>query len=109
MVLGVFRTNFGGAAEAGGTPLPEDYKGTTVEKFTNFVTSGSFMPDGDPDKAMKGVYDVVVGEGVGKGHEGEIFLPLGKDMVARVDVVKGYLQSGLDAFRGLTTNVNVDK
>jgi len=34
------------------------------------ISSGKFSPDGDTDKAMKAVYEVVMGEGAGKGRGG---------------------------------------
>jgi len=40
---------------------------------------------------MKAVYEIVVGEGVGKGRGGEILLPLGDDMVSRVEGARKFL------------------
>lgn len=69
----------GNAAVVSKNPLPEDYKGSVSEQMINFLSNGKIVPKGDKDKAMKAVYDVVVGEGAGAGREGERFLPLGSD------------------------------
>lgn len=74
------------------------------------ISSGNLQPNGDKDKAMKAVYDVVVGVGeAGTGKEAEKFLPLGTDMTARVKLVQDYLQHSLDVFGPVTNNVGVDK
>ena len=65
--------------------------------------------NGDKDKAMKAVYEVVVAEGVGAGHEAERFLPLGTDMTVRVKTVMEYLGHGLEVFGEVTDGVKIDK
>ena len=109
VILGAFNTNMPNVAAQGKVPFPEDYKGSPTEQLIQFIESGKFVPGGDKDKAMKVVYEVVVGEGVGKGREGEKFLPLGPDMTNRVKVVQDYLAHSLEVFGEITDNVNVDK
>lgn len=109
VVLGTFNTNMGNAAVLGKNPLPDDYKGSVAEQMIQFISSGKIVPNGDKDKAMKAVYEVVVGEGAGAGHEAERFLPLGTDMTARVKMVQDYLAHGLEVFGDVTNNVNIDK
>ncbi|KFZ13116.1 hypothetical protein V501_03869 [Pseudogymnoascus sp. VKM F-4519 (FW-2642)] len=82
--LGAFNTNMVNAVTTSKNPMPEDYQGTIVEKTIDAMGSGSFKPEGDKDKAVKAIYEVVMGEGVGAGREGERFLPLGRDLAARV-------------------------
>ena len=65
--------------------------------------------NGDKDKAMKAVYEVVVGEGVGTGKEGERSLPLGRDMTERIRGVQAYLARALEVWGEVTNNVNIDK
>ncbi|KAI1383685.1 putative short-chain oxidoreductase [Hypoxylon trugodes] len=113
VVLGAFNTNMGNATVVGKNPLPDDYKGSVSDKMIQFL-SGAKLPGaqltmGDKDKAMKAVYEVVVGEGVGVGKEAERLLPLGVDMTARAKGVQEYLQNALDAFKHITNNVGVDQ
>jgi len=109
VVLGTFNTNMGNAAVLGKNPLPDDYGGSVAQQMIQFISSGKIVPNGDKDKAMKAVYEVVVGEGAGAGREAERFLPLGTDMTARVKMVQEYLAHGLDVFADVTNNVNIDK
>lgn len=93
----------------GKNPLPEGYKGSVAEQMMQFLSSGKIVPNGDKDKAMKAVYEVLVGEGAGAGREAERFLALGSDMTARVKMVQDYLAHGLETFGDVTNNVNIDK
>ena len=78
------------------------------EKMIGFLKSGKVPINGDKDKAMKAVYDVVVGEGAGAGRENERLLPLGTDMTARLKTVQDYLAHSLEAFGHITNNVSID-
>ncbi|KAE9371633.1 putative short-chain oxidoreductase [Stipitochalara longipes BDJ] len=108
VVLGTFNTNFGQSFDFSKVALPEDYKGSGAEQMIHVLSSGKLKPNGDKDKAMETVYDVVVGEGVGAGHEGERFLPLGKDMVARVGMVQEYLGHAAQVFGDVAKSVAID-
>ncbi len=94
----------GNAAVFGKNPLPGDYKGSVSEQMIQSLKSGKTSINGDKDKAMKAVYNVVTGEGAGAGREAERFLPLGTDMTAR-----DYLAHSLEVFGDVTNNVNIDK
>ncbi|KAI4090941.1 MAG: hypothetical protein LQ344_004469 [Seirophora lacunosa] len=109
VVLGTFNTNMGNAAVFSKNSLPDGYQGSFSEKMIQAISAGKVPMNGDKDKAMKAVYDVVVGEGAGAGHEAETFLPLGSDMTARVKGVQDALVHSLDVFGHVTNNVNVDK
>ena len=109
VVLGTFNTNFGSAAVYGKKSLPEDYKGSSAEQMIQYISSGKVPINGDKDKAMKAVYEVVVGQGVGAGREAERFLTLGTDMTTRVKTVQDYLAHALEVFGDVTNNVNIDK
>ncbi len=87
-VLGTFKTNMGNAVVLGKNPVPADYKGSVAEQTLEMISSGKLSKDGDTDKAMKAVYEVVVGEGVGKGRGGEKLLPLGRDITPRLKLIK---------------------
>ncbi|OTB07088.1 hypothetical protein M426DRAFT_54425 [Hypoxylon sp. CI-4A] len=109
VTLGTFNTSFGDATVLGKTPLPDDYKGSVAEQMMQILSSGEFQPNGDKDKAMKAVYKVVVGEGVGKDREAERLLPLGQDMTVRVNGVRDYLTHALEVFGEVCDGVNIDK
>lgn len=110
VVLGTFNTNMGAAAGFGSFPLPDDYKGSMSETMISYLKSGKVPINGDKDKAMKAVYEVVTGTGAGAGKEAERFLPLGSDMTPRVKGVQEYLGHGLDVFgEAYTNSVNIDK
>lgn len=109
VVLGTFNTNMGNAAGVGENSLPDDYKKSVAEQMIQCISSGKIVPNGDKDKAMKAVYEVVVGEGAGAGREAERFLPLGSDMTARVKSVQEYRAHGLEVFGDVTNNVNIEK
>ncbi|KAL9594758.1 MAG: hypothetical protein Q9219_006844 [cf. Caloplaca sp. 3 TL-2023] len=109
VVLGTFNTNFGNAAVFSRNPLPDAYKGTFAEKMIQAIASGKVPANGDKDKAMKALYEVVVGEGAGAGREGEGFLPLGTDMTARVKGVQEALGRSLEVFGSVTDGVAIDK
>jgi NAD(P)-dependent dehydrogenase (short-subunit alcohol dehydrogenase family) len=109
LVLGGFNTSMGSKITFGRNSLPDDYKGTASEQMMHFLRSGKWIPKGDKDKAMKAVYEVVVGEGVGAGHEAEKLLLLGSDMTVRARVVQDYLSHSLEVFgQSVTNNVSVD-
>ena len=107
--LGGFNTNFPAAATASANRMPDDYKNSVVDKTIQVMASGAFEPDGDTEKAVRAIYEVVMGEGVGAGREGERFLPLGRDMAARVkQVQEGYAHS-MEVFGEVCNNVYVDR
>lgn len=109
VILGTFNTNMPNSVVLGKTPLPEDYKGTFTEQVQGLLVSGKIKPNGDKDKAMQAVYQVVTGEGVGEGHQTEKLLPLGSDMTPRLKGVQDYLGNALEVFGSVTNNVDVDK
>ncbi|KAL7629759.1 hypothetical protein AAE478_001282 [Parahypoxylon ruwenzoriense] len=113
VVLGVFNTNMMNATVVGEKPLPEDYKGSVSDRMIQFLSGGAIpgtpFAAADKDKAMKAVYEVVVGEGVGAGREAERLLLLGPDMILRAKGVHEYLGHALEVFKDTTSNVGVDK
>ena len=107
--LGAFNTNMGRAAAVGRIPMPADYKGSVAAQITRAIKDGSQGPDGDKEKAVKAIYEVVMGEGVGKGREGETFLPLGRDLAERVKLVRDGYAHSMEVFGEVCNNVYVDK
>lgn len=79
-----------------------------VETMLQAVESGSFKITGDKDKAMKALFEVIVGEGVGAGRESEPLLIMGSDMVPRAEGVVGALERSLEVFGEVTRGVDVE-
>ncbi|KAK9367584.1 hypothetical protein V1509DRAFT_626396 [Lipomyces kononenkoae] len=107
--LGGFNTNIGNVVALSRNPMPEDYKGSVADKTIDYMASGKFDPDGDKEKAVKAIYEVVMGEGVGTGNEGERFLPLGRDMAARVKLVQDQHTHTMEVFGDVCNNVYRDR
>ncbi|KAI1312739.1 NAD(P)-binding protein [Xylaria venustula] len=109
ILLGTFNTNMMNAYVFGKTPLPDEYKGTVAGQIMDYIGSGKIIPNGDKDKAMKAVYQLIVGEGFGAGKEKEKFLPLGADMTVRMTLVQDQLAHAKEVFGEVTNGVGVDK
>lgn len=107
--LGTFNTNFGNTTVLGKTPPPADYKGSVAEQMMEIMSKNTLQPNGDKDKAMKALYEVVIGEGAGEGHEAERLLLLGPDMTARAKGVQDYLGHALEVFGEVANSVALDK
>ena len=109
--LGTFNTNIGegNATLLSKNPMPKDYKGSAADKLMEIISGGKFEPDGDKDKAMKAVYEVVMGVGVGAGRESERFLPLGRDLAPRVKLVQDQCAHSLEVFGEVCNNVYIEK
>lgn len=100
--LGAFNTNMPAAAAVGQNPIPDDYRGGLVDKITQAITTGTHSPDGDVDKAVRVIYDVVM-----SGSE-ETFLPLGRDVAVRVQEVCQKYTHALDVFGDVCADVRRD-
>jgi hypothetical protein len=107
--LGTFNTNMLSAFSLGKEPTPEDYKGSVVGKTIEIIAGGKFPPDGDKNKATKVIYEVVVAEGVGAGHEGEKILPLGRDLAARMRQMQDQYTHSMEVFGDICNNVYIDQ
>ncbi|KAH6617841.1 hypothetical protein B0J18DRAFT_451256 [Chaetomium sp. MPI-SDFR-AT-0129] len=107
--LGTFDTNMGNATVLGANLLPEDYKGSVSEQMMRILSTGAFKGDGDPVKAMRAVYEVVTGQGVGAGREAERLLPLGRDLKGRLKSVQEYYAHADEVFGEVCGNVYLEK
>ncbi|ROW16228.1 hypothetical protein VPNG_01976 [Cytospora leucostoma] len=105
VLLGAFSTPMVTNAAAGKESIAKDYEGKLAGKVLELMHGGKFVADGDALKGAKAVYEVVMGEGVGAGKVGEPFLPLGRDMEARVKLVRDRLDHCWEAFGDIATNV----
>ena len=107
--LGSFDTNMPNAITLSKNPMPDDYRGSVADKTMNVMSGKDFEPDGDKEKAVKAIYEVVMGEGVGAGREGERFLPLGRDLAARVKQVQDQYAHSMEVFGDVCNNVYRDR
>ncbi|KAJ9133156.1 NAD(P)-binding protein [Pleurostoma richardsiae] len=109
VILGVFNTNLLKTAILGKLPMDDDYKSSVADETMKAMASSAMSPDGDKVKASKAICDVVLGEGVGAGHQGETILPLGRDMVSRCKLARDKLDHALQVFEDVATNVYIEK
>lgn len=105
--LGGFTTSFASSLGTGKEPLAQDYDGSAVGKALEYMHGGKYVPDGDTSKGAKVVYEVITGEGVGAGKEGEPNLPLGRDMEARVKLVRDRMDHCWEVFGDAATSAHV--
>ncbi|KAK3945211.1 hypothetical protein QBC46DRAFT_433354 [Diplogelasinospora grovesii] len=107
--LGALNTGFGSKIVVGKNyPMNDDYTGSAADHIMSSLGGGSYRMDGDPDKAANVVYEVIVGEGVGKGKEGERVLPLGRDLAVRVKQIVDQWNHTMEVFGHVCNNVYVD-
>ncbi|KAJ9149260.1 Retinol dehydrogenase 8 [Pleurostoma richardsiae] len=107
--LGGFNTNMPNVIRGVEKPLDEDYKGKTLDLILQALQSGKFEIDGDPHKAAKIIYEVIVGEGIGEGKEKELILPLGKEAAQRAKKTIETWTHVMEVFGDVCTSVSVDK
>lgn len=107
--LGTLNTSIGGGSTLAQNALPEDYRGSVAEMMMNAIATGNFPANGDKDKAAKSLFEAIVGEGIGAGHEGEQFLPLGHDMIPRVTGIRDQCAHVLDVFGDVAQRVQLEK
>ncbi|KAH8197578.1 hypothetical protein TruAng_008262 [Truncatella angustata] len=77
--MGAFNTPMSTQVSLVREPLAADYRNTVLEKYYNVFKEKNMVVKGDHKKAVKAIYEVVVGEGVGAGLESEVQIALGKD------------------------------
>jgi hypothetical protein len=94
---------------SGNDRCPTTTRDLQTEKALAYLTSGDFTVEGDAQKAVEAIYEVIVGEGVGKGKEAERYLPLGRDLVVRMKEVKDQLSHSLEVFEDVASNVFIEK
>jgi NAD(P)-dependent dehydrogenase (short-subunit alcohol dehydrogenase family) len=107
--MGTFNTAMTTRVNLTDKPLDPDYRGTLVEKYYDLFKSRNMPAKGDHKKAVKAIYEVVVGEGIGVGKEKETQMVLGKDCAVRVQEVKESLGHMMDVFGHICNNVDIDE
>ncbi|KAL8840229.1 MAG: hypothetical protein Q9170_001436 [Blastenia crenularia] len=104
-----YSTRLGSAAVAGMNNLPEDYSGSAVDGMIKTVFGGKLQAGSDKEKAVKAIYEVLVGEGVGEGRENERFLSLGRDISPRLKLVQDNIAHSVEVFGDVCNNVYREK
>ena len=95
---GAFKTRFLSADSTQPHPASEPYKGTIVDKVNQAFKDMEGKQKGDTAKGVARIYDVVMGEGMGKGQEKWLRLPIGGDCFERGTRA---LQAKLDNIKAL--------
>jgi hypothetical protein len=104
-----FDTPMGHVLQMQESPLEKDYEGHEVGIFMHHMKGGDVQLDGDTKKAIKAIYEVVVGEGVGKGNENQPVLPLGGDMIRFMKNTISQWTETLEVFGELCKSVDREK
>ncbi|KAI1077298.1 NAD(P)-binding protein [Whalleya microplaca] len=105
----VFDTNMKNVLQFQEKPLDQDYEGSVLDMTLKHFKSGSHVPEGDTEKAVKAIYEVIVCEGVGEGREKEQVLPLGCTAAKQSQQIVDNWTHTLDVFRDVAVSVDHDK
>lgn len=82
---GAFRTNFLGQMQVAEKPLPEDYKNGVVGAIINKFAAADGTQEGDPDKGVERIFEIVTGEGLAGELKGKVQrLVIGGDAFTRM-------------------------
>ncbi|KAK8003533.1 hypothetical protein PG989_003252 [Apiospora arundinis] len=106
--LGSFNTPMGRSTRMVEKPLDAEYENSLVSKTIDVFQQGQFQPKGDHKKAVRAIYDVMVGEGAGAGLGKEVQMMLGKDCAVRAIEVRDGLNHMMETFGRVCNNVDVD-
>ncbi|KAI1468307.1 putative short-chain oxidoreductase [Daldinia caldariorum] len=106
--LGAFNTPMVTKVAAISKSIYPEYKDTITEKFYTALSTGDFAIHGDHVKATQAIYDVVMGKGIGEGHEKEMILPLGRDLAERIREHRDRIDHMMEVFGEICNNVDVD-
>jgi NAD(P)-dependent dehydrogenase (short-subunit alcohol dehydrogenase family) len=108
VILGTFNTSMVESVQKVSKPVHPDYQATTTQQYLDALASGKFVAKGDHLKAARAIYEVVVGEGAGAGHQKEMILPLGTDIVPRLEEAKERYDHAMEVFGHVCNNVSID-
>lgn len=106
--LGSFDTAMGHSTKLVEQPLDPDYENSMVGKTIAVFQSGQFQAQGDHKRAVRAIYEVVVGEGAGAGLEKEVQMMLGKDCAVRAIEVRDGLNHMIETFGEVCNNVDLN-
>jgi hypothetical protein len=100
----IFDTPMIGALQYQSAPLAEDYQKHVVGITLAKMREGTVVADNDTKKGIKAIYEVIVGEGIGEGHESEPMLPLGRDSSRLLREIKAQYEQTLEIFGQVCDN-----
>lgn len=103
VIQGTSNTNFSKAPVWSDQPLTEAYKGSMAEMLLSVVKSGEVPANSDPDKAMKAVFDVATSCDTTQHR----IVPVGPDMVKRLEGLRQSTDESLDKFRDIALSAAV--
>lgn len=106
--MGAFDTPMATQTRLVAKPLDADYRDTTLKKYYEVFRNKAMVIKGDHKKAVKAIYEVVVGEGAGMSLARERQIVLGKDCAVRVDEVRQELEHMMEVCGGICNNVDID-
>ncbi|KAJ5294131.1 Short-chain dehydrogenase/reductase SDR [Penicillium antarcticum] len=89
--------------------LPEDYAGSVVSEVIEYLHKGTFVADGDKNKAAKIICKIVLGEGVGAWPQEERFFNLGRRVIPHARMVRDQLGHTLLVVGEVVGNVYIDQ
>lgn len=105
--MGAFNTPMAQSVRPVARQLDADYTNTAVERTVQAFSECSLRPTGDHEKAVKAIYDVALGRGVGKGLEKETQMVLGRDCAVRVGEVRDGLDHMMTVFGDVCRNADM--
>jgi hypothetical protein len=97
--LGSFRTNFLGATAMQVSEASKPYIGGAVDESLKLEFEKNGKQPGDPEKAVRVLFDVVLGRGPGEGNMSRLRLPLGQDSLERGLEQANMMIEDFNAFR----------
>ncbi|KAI1609472.1 putative short chain oxidoreductase/dehydrogenase [Exophiala viscosa] len=104
---GAFRTNFLTKDAAPKIPPSEAYQTGVVQTIMDRFDTMNGAQIGDPDKAAKTIFEVVLGTGVGEGKTDLLRLPLGPDCYARATDSNKRRRENLEAMQEIALSTNL--
>lgn len=107
--LGAFRTNFLGSTAMQAVEPSVAYVGGPVDEELQKLHAENGKQSGDPEKAMRVLFDVEVGKGWGEGKTGYMRLPLGEDSLRLGLEQAKMVTENFEAFREAALSCGFDE
>ena len=107
---GGMRTKFLDPANVKEVELSEPYKGGIVDHVLNAVRSTNGQQMMDPDRSAQRIVEAVAGGGDSwpEGREQHLRLPLGKEVLGRINSKAESLQNTVSTFKELSSSADFD-
>lgn len=105
---GAFRTNFLTKDANPKVQPSEAYRNGPVQTILDRMESMNGTQIGDPDKAAKAIFEMVLGIGSGEGKTNVLRLPLGPDCYARAIESNKRRRENLEAMQEIALSTNLE-